>query len=372
VDAEVIVVGAGPVGSALTLLLRRRNVRTLLVDQATFPRDKPCGEGLLPSGAAVLAELGLDLGRLGFAPLRGVRYHLPGLGSVGADFEGAAYGVRRTRLDALLAQEAGAQTGVAVQGLATAGAHQTVETSRGCLTAPVVVAADGLRSRLRRALGWERRSGASRRYGLVGHLDAPGHGHSEIAVTLLGGVETYLTPVGPDEVLLGVLGGGGRLRAPGRSVQESYRDVVAAAHPELAGAGLLGRVHGAGPFGTTARPVAGDGVFLCGDAAGFLDPLTGDAMAAGLVQARTLAWLLADDAAAAARRYRRWFAGQWRRRWAVSRLALTLTGTDLMARRAVRGVGRRPQAMARLVEVIDGSRGLGRLGPRDWAALAGW
>ena len=56
----------------------------------------------------------------------------------------------------------------------------------------------------------------------------------------------------------------------------------------------------------------------------------------------------------------------------MSKLALTLTGTDRLTRRALRGVGRRPQAMARLLEVVDGAHGLGRLGPRDWAALAGW
>lgn len=371
-DADVVVVGAGPVGSALTLLLRQRNVRTLLVDQAAFPRDKPCGEGLLPSGARVLSDLGVDLAGLGFGPIDGVRYHAPGVGSARAAFDAPAFGVRRLRLDAVLAERAGAQTGVRVEGVRSVEGLRVMETARGRLTARVVVAADGLRSVVRRSLGWERRAGASRRYGIVGHLDAPRHGRREIVVTLLGGLETYLTPVGPDELLVGVLGEAGRLRAPGRSVADSYRGTVAAAHPELAGASLRGRVHGAGPFGTSARTVARDGVFLCGDAAGFLDPLTGEAMAAGLVQARTLASLLAEDPETAAARYRRFFAAQWRRRWAVSRLALTLTGTERLTRRALRGVERRPQAMARLLQVADGAHGFGRLGPRDWAALAGW
>ncbi|MDR0360347.1 MAG: NAD(P)/FAD-dependent oxidoreductase [bacterium] len=371
-DADVVVVGAGPVGSALTLLLRQRNVRTLLVDQAEFPRDKPCGEGLLPSGARVLSELGVDLAGLGCGPIDGVRYHAPGVGSAGAAFDGPAFGVRRLRLDALLAERAGAQTGVRVEGVRSVEGLRVMETTQGRLTARVVVGADGMRSVLRRSLGWERRAPASRRYGVVGHVAAPQHGRREIVVTLLGGLETYLTPVGPDELLVAVLGAGGRLRAPGRSVRDSYREIVARAHPDLADATLTGRVHGAGPFGTSARTVARDGVFLCGDAAGFLDPLTGEAMAAGLVQARTLATLLGRDPETAAARYRRWYAAQWRRRRAVSRLALTLTGTERLTRRALRGVERRPQAMARLLGVADGAHGFGRLGPRDWSALAGW
>lgn len=76
-DAEVLVVGAGPVGSALTLMLRALGVRTMLVDRATFPRDKACGEGLMPHGSRLLAEVGVDLGRLGYPRIDGVRYRIP-------------------------------------------------------------------------------------------------------------------------------------------------------------------------------------------------------------------------------------------------------------------------------------------------------
>ena len=60
-DADVLVIGGGPVGAALGMLLRRAGLRAVVVDRARFPRDKPCGEGLMPSGAAVLRDLGLDL-----------------------------------------------------------------------------------------------------------------------------------------------------------------------------------------------------------------------------------------------------------------------------------------------------------------------
>ncbi|MDQ6637056.1 MAG: hypothetical protein M3Y62_04625, partial [Candidatus Dormibacteraeota bacterium] len=118
--------------------------------------------------------------------------------------------------------------------------------------------------------------------------------------------------------------------------------------------------------------VAGGRVFLAGDAAGFLDPLTGDAISAGLNQALALSGFLAHDLDSAPSRYRRWWAAQWRRRRFVSHLARTLTGSSHLAGRAMRGANRRPQALTSLLEVNDGSRPLWRIGLRDWAALGGF
>jgi flavin-dependent dehydrogenase len=370
-DADVVVVGAGPVGSTLGLLLRRQGLRTLVLERGTFPRDKACGEGLMPSGARVLSELGIDLGEHGFPPVVGVRYRVPGRGWIRAPFSGPAYGVRRIMLDQLLADRAQALTGVTVHAVRPDRSSVSVETSRGRLRAGIVVGADGIRSRVRRLLGGDGPARPQRRYGLVGHLEAPGHERREITVTLLGGLETYLAPTGPDEVLLAVLGPRGGLRARGRSVEESYREIVIRAHPELEGARLTGGVRGAGPFHVSARSVAAGRIFLCGDATGFLDPLTGDGISAGLAQAWALATLLPRGTEGAVGSYRRWHIAQWRRRRLVSHLALQLVGSPRLADRALRGVARRPGAFERLVEVNDGSRGPGALSLADWAALAG-
>src|SRR5262249_4833765 len=150
-------------------------------------------------------------------------------------------------------------------------------------------------------------------------------------------------PSGPGEMLVAVLGPRGALRRPGLSVAASYRATVERAHPELAGAPLIGRVAGAGPFRVRPRTVAGGRAFLAGDAAGVLDPLTGDGLAAGLAQAAVLARLLAPpvdvacgrELATAAARYRAWQASQWRRRRVVTALALGLTGSTVLARRAM-------------------------------------
>jgi hypothetical protein len=56
----------------------------------------------------------------------------------------------------------------------------------------------------------------------------------------------------------------------------------------------------------------------------------------------------------------------------VTGLALALTGSPALARRAMAGVSRRPAALEALLEVNDGTRGMIRVGLRDWAALAGF
>ncbi len=375
-DSDLIVVGGGPVGAALGLLLSRHGLRAIVLETTEFPRDKPCGEGLLPSGARILQDLGVDLKAAGFPSLAGVRYRLGEAGRSGSALgrfgSGCGFGVRRLRLDAILAEKAGVRTGVRVTGVRTTSGGVTVETSQGRLRARAVIGADGLRSNVRDWLGLTRPPSGAGRYGLVGHFHVPDLDWGEIRVTLLDEIEVYAAPAGPSELLVAVLGARGSLRRAGATVLESYREFAARAHPDLAGADLTSRVWGAGPFNVRPSTVARGRVFLAGDAAGFLDPLTGDAISAGLNQALALAGFLARDFDAAPARYRRWWAAQWRRRRAVTHLARTLTGSSHLADRALRGANLRPQALTSMLEVNDGSRPLWRLGLRDWAALGGF
>ena len=70
---DVIVVGGGIAGSALAIALGRRGMQVELYERGSFPREKPCGEGLMPAGVAALERLGLR-DAVGGAPFVGVRY----------------------------------------------------------------------------------------------------------------------------------------------------------------------------------------------------------------------------------------------------------------------------------------------------------
>jgi len=95
-------------------------------------------------------------------------------------------------------------------------------------------------------------------------------------------------------------------------------------------------------------------------------------MTAGFRAANGLAQLrVAADAHTAAARYRTWFARQWRTRRVVTGIALKLTSSPTLARRAVSGISGRPGALDTLLEVNSGARSLGSVPIRDWTALAG-
>ena len=367
--------GAGPAGSALATLLGERGVHTVLLDRATFPRDKPCGEGLMPSGASVIARLGIDVA--GFPQIRQVTYRVPRAGSVGGVFcDGkVARGARRLVLDALLADRArstknvDARFGCDVSGLEAGAGTKVVKTSAGDITARVVVGADGLHSQVARWMGWARPPRRPHRYAFVGHVPAPGHGVDSVLVTILEGCEVYTAPTGDDELLVAILGTKSGLRDDGEPAQAAYERRALIAHPELRVEGTA--VRGAGPFWVRPSRVAREGVFLLGDAAGFLDPLTGDGMSDALVAASELAGLLATRRESAEQAYARYEAGQWRRRLFVGRLARLLTGSSTLARRALTRLQSRPVTLNRLLEVNDGTRSVWSLSLRDWAALAG-
>ena len=374
-DADIVIVGAGPVGSALAIMLGRGGCQTLLIDRSQFPRDKPCGEGLMPAGNRALEDLGIVL--RDFPSISGVTYHVPGQGRAEGKFMMGSLGrgTRRTRFDQMLADHAAAtqnvETAFSCDALdAQVGSDGVVlKTTHGEVVARFLIGADGIRSRVATWMGWSRPA-RSERYGLVGHLAARDHGIDRVLITLLDGCEVYLAPSSRDELLVAQLGSKGHLRSGGATVSESYSRRVAQAHPELAGCQQT-MIRGAGPFWTRPSNIASGRVFLIGDAAGFLDPLTGDGMTAGFVAASKLSYLLMNDADAS-RTYRHWEAMQWRRRLFMGRLALALNNTAALGRRAIRGLSKRPGALDRLLEVNEGSRSLRSLSPMDWAALGGF
>lgn len=343
----------------------------LVLEKDRFPRDKPCGEGLLPAGVEILGRAGVDLGAGTYPPVLGVTYRLPQGPMARAPFPGVpGRGVRRARLDAELAGRCRLIEGCRVLGVRQLKAGVEVSTSEGPVGADVVVAADGIRSGIATALGWGPSVPRGSRIGVVGHLETASPG-DDIVVTLMRGYEVYLCPVGPTEVLVALLGGPAVLRSAGPGLEAKYRELVGRACPELRGARLTSRLLGCGPFDRRPGTVARGRILLAGDCAGFLDPITGDGLTAGLQQAEQLASLLSDGWRRAVPEYRRWWARQWRRRRVMSWVAHRLCTNPQLARGAVAAVAQRPSVLGRLLEVDQGAAALTALGPGDWLTLLG-
>jgi menaquinone-9 beta-reductase len=325
VDFDVAVVGGGLAGSATALHLARRGHRVVVRERGSSPREKVCGEGLMPHGVAEIAALGLlDAVRATApVPFHGVRYRIDDMCAEGR-FPGgrSGLGLRRARVDAALhracvdAPGVQVRLGVGVRDAAWSADAVTVATTDGLVRARAVVGADGLSSLIRRKAGLALPPRGPVRYGARLHvrLAAESPRLRFVEVIVEPDLEVYLTPTAPDELNIAVLVGkdvarslGGDLH--GRLMARLAR--VAALAPHLAGAEVITPAAMWGPLRQRTRAVTGDRVALVGDAAGFVDALTGEGMSLGLVSARLAAETLdvalgADDLRATAlRRYDR-------------------------------------------------------------------
>ena len=115
---DVVVAGAGPAGCAAAIFLRQRGHEVLLLDEATFPRDKVCGEGVSPEAWRLLGRLGAAEGvrALRPRPLRGMRLVSPDGTTFTGDYAGdhTGFAIRRWCLDPVLVSAARA-AGVVVR-----------------------------------------------------------------------------------------------------------------------------------------------------------------------------------------------------------------------------------------------------------------
>lgn len=361
---ELVVVGGGPVGLAAAIEARLAGLRVLLVEPRTTPVDKACGEGLMPGALTALARLGVDPpGR----DITGIAYSSPD-GTVRAEHDFAAgpgRGVRRTALQEAMAARAAelgvetldakvvdlTQDGTSVRLHLTGGADGA-SGAPASIDARWVVAADGLHSPVRRLLGVER-GGDGRRYAVRQHA-ATAPWSSRVEVFWGRGLEAYVTPVSADEVGVAVLGARGALSVP----------AAVAALPALAarldGVAFTTAARGAGPLRQRSGARVVGRVLLAGDAAGYVDALTGEGLMVGMATARAAVDAVArahrcpspTDADAAVRRYE----GAWRRatrsyRW-LTGILLATTRTPASRSRLVALSARAPWVFGAAVEQV--------------------
>ena len=291
-DADVIVLGAGPAGAIAALVLARAGARVTMLDRAAFPRDKLCGDTINPGARATLRRLGLEDALAGGLGVDGMIVTGEGGVRVTGRYEGGRQGValQRRVLDQRLAAAAVAagatlEERVRVQGPVLAPDGQTVigvevllPSGRGQrYTAPVTIAADGRYSRVARALQLTRTPTRPRRWAVgalfenVLGLSSFGEMHVRrgryIGVAPLPGGYTNSCVVTDDRDLL---------RAADLLLRTLRSDPETASR--FAAARMVSPPSVLGPLALDATSAGVPGLLMAGDAAGFVDPMTGDGL----------------------------------------------------------------------------------------------
>ncbi len=297
---KVAIVGGGPVGLAAALFASRAGMHPVILEARDHDGDKACGEGLMPGVMPLLKNLGLDPpGR----DLLGVSYR-QGTTQVDHLFPGApGRGVRRTALVEAMRAETDRLGVDRIQARVTGVTQDAAGVRVHCadsddVAADYVLACDGLHSTIARQLGLVARpSRRARRYGLRQHFQrAPWS--SMIEVYYAGNAELYITPVADDTVGVAVLG------PKGTSLEQTIAGVPEV-RARLHGAVPASTLRGAGPFPHRVRRAQVGRVLLVGDAAGYVDAITGEGLRVGFAQADEAIIALRDgDPSSYPRRWR--------------------------------------------------------------------
>ena len=342
---DVLIVGAGPAGTVAATVLARQGARVRIVDRARFPRDKLCGDTVNPGTLALLRRLhmadrlearGLPVAGMIVTGADGVAVESPYPNGL----QGRAL-VRR-ELDWSLLQHATAAGAEFEPCTSVRRAVVDDDVVRGVVVndgrtirARVVIAADGRHSTLTFGLGLARHPKRPRRWAIGAYFEGVYFENAgqrspcgEMHVRRGGYIGVAPVPDGLTNVCLVK-----SWEAPDHGVASSdaaFRDPEALVRRELArDPRLRARFSGArlvtppvvmGPLAVDVKPHAIPGLLLAGDAAGFIDPMTGDGLrfavrggelaAAAALEALANGW--SGVHARLARERRREFAAKWR------------------------------------------------------------
>jgi flavin-dependent dehydrogenase len=309
---EVAIVGGGPAGAALAIALARRGRDVLVLERSPAWRWRACGVFTSPVTFQSLARLGLASSELASVARSvpamrvetpsGTRFRLTYAADAAAPVPATAVGLDRSALDPLLldlARAAGAEVRVGATVRGVDERRLTVASDGGDreIEAGVVVGADGIRSVVARSTGVVRDAWLGDRVGLTFHVaDSRPDEPRDARMILFRGGYVGLAPVPGGRVNVGIVLGGSwaaRLRAGG--AQRTVEKVLAAIPPAVDDpvdwptARPCDPIEGAAPIGHRVARRHGPGWLLVGDAAGFLDPFTGEGLHRALVSARLAA-----------------------------------------------------------------------------------
>ncbi|MBI1851744.1 MAG: FAD-dependent monooxygenase [Planctomycetes bacterium] len=360
---DAIVVGAGPAGGALALLLARAGARVALAERAAIPRDVVCGEFVSDEGVAVLRDLGIESPlspRLSGARLfteRGEEFSSDAVHGIGwsrrdldASIVGAAARVGAIVRDRTIVEEPIVE-GARVRGVRV---HVYDRERTDEWRAPVVVAADGRRSTLARALGLRKllRAGSDVRFGFRAHLDVEVAAGRTVDLFLFDGGYAGTCAVEANRANLAFVVERRRLR---EGTLREILDENPVLRERLRSRALPSDLKAVGALEFGRRTLARCGVVFVGDSSGPIDPFMGEGISIALETASLAAPIVLDAIARGgldaplARRYAMLYQTEIARRMRVSRGLAWLLRHRLPRDGILTAVRLRPRLFERIV-----------------------
>ncbi len=345
---DVCIVGGGPAGLAAAIALRLTGVSVLLLEANTPSIDKACGEGLMPDTLRGLQEMGVELGRHGGVPFRGVTF-VRGRLRAEADFQGGkAIGIRRTVLHDVLvrrAEELGVDLRWGLKGVKVMG--EGVRAGSLSWKPRLLVGCDGQNSRVRAAAGLDASTRYARRYGFRRHyMVKPWTPHVEVHWGKR--CQVYVTPVSTGEVGVALL-----TSDPRHRLEDAIRSL-----PELEArlgcASVSSREMGATTVMRRLKRVSSATVALVGDASGSVDAITGEGIGLAVRQALALAKAFQ---AGRLEDYERDHRTIRRRPALMADLMLLLSRNERLQELVIGGFARYPKAFQKLLAFHVGGMG---------------
>jgi geranylgeranyl reductase family protein len=372
--ADVIVVGAGPAGSSAALRLAQAGLDVLVLEKARFPREKVCGDGLTPRAVKALTGMGIPMAPAdGWRRTKGVRM-VSGGARLEVDWPELSsypgYGMVRGRMafDETLARHAQKAGADLREGMTVTGPLLDERTGRiaGVTARPadddpgngdgpaaarrfrarVVVAADGNSSRVSVSMGLRRRQDRPLAVAVRTYYTSPRHADDYLEVWLDLWHGRRLLPGygwvfgmgdGTSNVGVGLLNtAAGRRNIDCRALLRRWLAAMPA-ELQLAEEARTQPVCGAAlPIGFNRTPAYTNGLLLTGDAAGLVNPFTGEGIAyaleSGEIAAQVITQALARPHAAAAenvlRTYPAALQGAYGGYYALGRAFLHLIGNS--------------------------------------------
>lgn len=306
IDADVVIVGAGPAGAAAAIDLAIAGRRVVLADKATFPRDKICGDGVTTGALRLLEDLGVDPGAIpSWTPVDDIHVVSPSghVGTFPLPRGRGAFAVvcRRIDLDAAIVDRAVAAGAELLEGAEVTTAEQRSDrvvlglADGRTLEAPHVIAADGMWSPLRKLLGTAEPGYLGEWHAFRQYFRDVGPEARDLWVwfeadLLPGYFWSFPLPDGGANVGFGILRGG---KVATKEMKALWPDLLARPHiaAVLGPDAVAEDRHQAWPIPARIDDVVlADGrVLWAGDAAAATDPLTGEGIGQALLTGRLAA-----------------------------------------------------------------------------------